>query len=93
LYATATPEWNARFEEIIPLDEIMMVEGMSPPSTPADELALWYVAEGDMLDRKVRALRSQASQIEPLVEMVGVEVFAETVRDEFFRPPRDDDWS
>ena len=54
LYATATPEWNARMAAVVPLDQVMMVEGMEPPATPVEQLALWYVAEGEVLDRKVR---------------------------------------
>ena len=45
------------------------------------------VADGDLLDRKVRALECQASQVEPLVQQFGVEAFALQAADEFYRAP------
>jgi LmbE family N-acetylglucosaminyl deacetylase len=93
LYATVTPEWNAHFLATVPLEQVMMVDDLQPEATPVEDLAVWYVAEGEMLTRKLTALRSQASQIEPLIAQTGEQVFAELTRDEFFREPRADDWS
>ena len=64
-----------------------MVPGAVPPTVAPDELAVWFRAEGDLLDRKVRALRAQASQVEPLVQQFGVEAFADQIADEFYREP------
>lgn len=92
LYATQTPEWNDEISAVLDLDQVMMVEGMQPPATPEHELALWLSLDGDDLERKVRALRSQASQVEPLHEQLGPEMFRRLVRDEYFRAPTDEDW-
>ena len=76
LYATQTPEWNERMATMVDMDQIMMVEGMEPPSTHASELAVWAELDGELLDRKVAALRSQASQVEPLYQQMGAAGFA-----------------
>lgn len=85
LYATKTPDWNDRFRVHIDLDGVMMVEGMKPPAVEPDALAVWFRAEGPLLERKVAALRCQASQIEPLATAVGEVAFRDLVADEFFR--------
>jgi LmbE family N-acetylglucosaminyl deacetylase len=92
LYAAMTPEWLALAGSIVPLDEVMMVPGADPEVVDPSELAVSFVAEGDLLERKVRALRHQHSQVAGLVEQVGVETFARFVADETFRHPRPDDW-
>jgi LmbE family N-acetylglucosaminyl deacetylase len=92
LYATATPEWNALAGEHVDLDMVMMVPGVEPPTTPADELAVWFVADGELLDRKVRALECQASQVAGFVEHVGPDVYRAMARDEFYREPTAHDW-
>ena len=91
-YATQTPEWNALVSSLFDVDEIMMVKGMPLPSTDPHELAVWLELEDEALDRKVRALRCQASQVDGLVERVGDKAFREMARDEFFRDARPGDW-
>ena len=93
LYATNTPEWVERFEAAVTMDAVMMADDLAPPTTPADELAVHFVADDELAERKVRALRCQASQVEPLVEQAGADVFRELVREESFRAPAPDDWS
>jgi hypothetical protein len=88
LYATKSPEWNREFFSQIDPAQVMMVEGMVPEEVPTGELAIWFTCEGDLLDRKVRALRAQHSQIEPIVSGYGLEAFRHLVREEFFRAPR-----
>jgi hypothetical protein len=92
LYAAMTPEWLAMAAEIVPLDEVMMVPGAEPEATDPADLAVAFLAEGDLLDRKVRALCHQASQVGPLVDLVGLETFARFVADETFRAPTPEDW-
>ena len=88
LYAAMTEEWVQLFATHgVDLSQVMMVPGAVPPTVPAEELAVWFRAEGDLLDRKVRALRAQASQVEPLVQQFGVEAFAVQAADEFYREP------
>jgi hypothetical protein len=43
----------------------------SGPCTPEDRLALQIHCEGELLDRKVTALRRHASQVEPLIGAMG----------------------
>jgi len=88
LYAAMTEEWVQLFADHgVDLSQVMMVSGVVPPTVPSEELAVWFRAEGDLLDRKVRALRAQASQVEPLVQQFGVEAFAVQAADEFYREP------
>lgn len=93
LYATKTADWNRRFSASIDPAKVMMIEGMEPPGVEAEALAVSFRAEGQLLDRKLQALRAQASQIEPLYEMVGELAFGELIAEEFFRNARADEWS
>jgi LmbE family N-acetylglucosaminyl deacetylase len=87
LYSTKSVEWSAEFFGRVDPSQIMMVDDMLPEVLPTDEMAVWFTCEGDLLDRKVRSLRAQKSQIEPLISQYGFEWFRELVRDEFFREP------
>jgi LmbE family N-acetylglucosaminyl deacetylase len=92
LYMTKTRRWIDEFFAGIDRSSVMMVEDMELEVTAEDELAVWYECEGDVLTRKLAAMRAQASQIEPLVEMVGgPDRFIEVLRDEFFREPTADE--
>jgi LmbE family N-acetylglucosaminyl deacetylase len=92
LYATNTPEWIARFQAAVSMDDVMMIDGVPAPTTPADQLELHFVADDELAERKARALCSQVSQVGPLAEQAGPEVFAELVREESFRLPTPHDW-
>jgi LmbE family N-acetylglucosaminyl deacetylase len=91
MYMTKSRAWNDDFFAGIDPATVMMIEGMEIESVDDSELEVWYSCEGDILDRKVAAMRAQASQIEPFVEMVGVDRFRQLLREEFFRRPRDGD--
>jgi len=54
-------------------------------------MAVWFTCEGELLERKARALRAQASQIDGLVAAYGHDAFVHLVREEFFRSPRPSD--
>src|SRR6476661_8570927 len=60
-------------------------------ATAPSELAIWFSCEDDLLDRKVRSLRAQQSQIEPIVTGYGIDAFRILVREEFFRERRASD--
>lgn len=92
LYAVMTPGWVAEFTQVVPAEAVMMVDGAQPPTVADDEVDVWYVAEGHVLDRKVRALRCQASQVESIVALGGVDAFARLVADETFRESTPADW-
>jgi len=91
LYATKSAEWNAEFFAHVDPADVMMVEGMRPEAVPTDEMAIWLTCEGELLERKARALRAQASQIDSLVAAYGHEAFVHLVREEFYRSPRPSD--
>jgi LmbE family N-acetylglucosaminyl deacetylase len=91
LYSTKSPEWNAMFFSVVPAGRVMMVDGRWPEETPTDQLAVWLTCAGELLDRKVRALRAQQSQIEPLVTQFGLDWFRQVAAEEFFREPLDTD--
>lgn len=82
-YATNTPEWLARFRE--PLDRFNVFMGAEPPCTPRDELLIAETLEGDLLETKLRAIRSMTSQVEPLVAGLGEAFFRAGMVEESFR--------
>lgn len=92
LYAAMTAEWVGELSAVVPVEHIMMTDD-PPPTVPTDELALWFLCDDELAARKVRALRCQASQVEGLVAMSGLEVYTRLNRDETFRAARADDWS
>ncbi len=87
LYATKTPEWISEQMGRIDPATVMMVEGLEFEMTEASDLAVWFRCDDELLARKVTALRAQASQIDAIVAMFGLDEFTEFVRDEFFRDP------
>ncbi len=87
LHSTRSPDWAERFTSGFDRSQITMVEDLEPEATEFDDLAVWFSCDDDLLDRKVRALRAQASQVEPFIALVGEQVYRELNREEFFRPP------
>jgi LmbE family N-acetylglucosaminyl deacetylase len=83
-YNTHTPEWLARWRE--PLDALNVFMGSEPPSTPVDELMVHEIFEGELLDTKVRAILEMTSQVEPMVQGLGVQMLYEGLAEEAFRP-------
>ena len=84
-YATNTPEWLERFRPA--LDSAGVFMGAEPPCTPADELVIHSVFDGDLLAAKLRAIRCQVSQVEPLVAALGEDFLREGLAEESFRRP------
>jgi LmbE family N-acetylglucosaminyl deacetylase len=82
-YATLTPGFHRRWGELNRQMSIFPA-GSTPPETQEAELALELCLHGEVLDRKVRALRSHASQVESLVAAVGVETFTDWWSQEAF---------
>lgn len=92
LYATKTPEWNETFFRVVDPGHVMMIDGYQPPATPVDRLAVWCRPEPALLERKIRALHAQESQVGPLAAVAGEEGFRDLAGDEFFRAPTAADW-
>jgi LmbE family N-acetylglucosaminyl deacetylase len=84
-YATNSPEWLAEFRE--PLDRFNVFMGAEPPSTPRDEQLFSLLLEGELLDTKLRAIRSMTSQVEPLINGLGEDFFRRGLVEESFRRP------
>ena len=88
LYATKAQGWGERFLAGMDPSSVMMIDGFEPETWPAEGLAVWLTCDDAMLDRKVAALRAQVSQIEPMVQAVGLDRFRAFNREEFFREPQ-----
>jgi LmbE family N-acetylglucosaminyl deacetylase len=91
LYAAKTPHWRDRFLTAMDPATVMMVEELEPEVTEEADLAVSFDCDPDLVARKITAMRAQESQIESLFQMLGYDVFADLVREEFFRAPRDTD--
>ena len=95
LYATTTERFCRRWASVNQRLEAFG-DGL-PLATPEDEIALELRLGGDELDRKLVALAAQASQIGPLVSILGEDVFRDWWATETFtttlhegRPAADD---
>jgi LmbE family N-acetylglucosaminyl deacetylase len=84
LYATKTDAWCDRFGSLHRALELFP-PGL-PPRAPAEQVAFDLVLPDDLLERKMAALRAHASQVAPLVDVVGEEGFRSWVANECFRP-------
>ena len=86
-YATKTAEWNERFLALMgaTVSDVMMDDAAELPATDRADLVWYERLDDELAERKTRALRCQASQIEPLVAHVGEEPFVDLTREEFFR--------
>jgi len=83
-YAPNTPEWLEQFEE--PLEQFDVFMGVEPPCTPREELLIGERLAGGLLETKLRAIRAMTSQVEPLLQGLGADVFRDCVVDESYRP-------
>jgi LmbE family N-acetylglucosaminyl deacetylase len=85
LHATATPGHMKRFAELH--ERFDVYAPGTPDCTEEVDLALHLRLDPDLLDRKVVALRAQATQTSGLVQAIGDGVFAEWVAEEYFTVP------
>ncbi|MDQ1641491.1 MAG: N-acetyl-D-myo-inositol-2-amino-2-deoxy-alpha-D-glucopyranoside deacetylase [Actinomycetota bacterium] len=84
-YATNTPEWLASFRA--GLDAVGAFMGAEPPCTPESDLIIHRIFEGELLEAKLRAIRCQTSQVEPLVAVLGEDFLRDGMAEESFRAP------
>jgi LmbE family N-acetylglucosaminyl deacetylase len=91
LYATTTKRWNKQFFTGFDPATIFMIDGFEPELLDETDLAVWFSCDQRLLPRKVAAMRAQASQIEPLVQSIGLPTFSRLVQEEFFRSPTPED--
>ncbi len=79
LAATKTSEW---YDEYPDLTDVVFPEG--GPCVEAEELTLEVTLPDDVLDRKVQALRCQASQTTGLIDLIGDDVYRTWNRCEYW---------
>lgn len=84
LYATQTKKWSDRFRSLH--RTLGIFEPGLPPWVEVEDLAVNLHLPDQLLDRKVGALAAQSSQVAPLMELLGEEVFRSWVARECFRP-------
>lgn len=84
-YNATTPAWIEWISQFIDPAMVMMAD-KEPPVTPVDELSIYVQLDGELLDRKYRAMLHQESQIGPLVELLGAEGYRRMLADETFAP-------
>jgi LmbE family N-acetylglucosaminyl deacetylase len=72
LYATTTEEFVERWEPLRDAFDIFLADGL-PLRTPASALAVELRLDPALLDRKIVALRAQASQTSALIAALGEE--------------------
>lgn len=82
LYATQPVGYAKQMEELDRRFSIFFAG--RPPETPDDQIAVRFELDPVLRDRKVVALRSQASQTAPLIQEIGVEAFGEWMSTEHF---------
>ena len=84
-WSTQTPAWHERFGPVLRAAGAYMDDVEVPP-TPLDRLSIHLRAEGDLLERKERALRLMPSQTEPMIAFVGLDLYRFGIAEEAFRP-------
>jgi LmbE family N-acetylglucosaminyl deacetylase len=82
LHATKAKSWLQRHRQ---LNERIGVFGAAgAPSTRDEEIAVLVTPSDDVLDRKLAALRAQASQTAPLQALIGDATYRDWAANEFF---------
>jgi LmbE family N-acetylglucosaminyl deacetylase len=86
-YATKTPEWLARFWDGNEQIQEIVSMGGRPPVTPRAEASLHLDVEGELLERKLRAVMHQVSQVETVLAQLSEQDFRDSLTEETFRAP------
>lgn len=82
-YATLTPEFHEEWG-LLNAEVGLWMQGATPPSDPAAELAFALQCDEPTLDRKLAALQAHASQTAGLIGLVGVERYRRWWSGEWF---------
>jgi LmbE family N-acetylglucosaminyl deacetylase len=83
-YSVRTPEWEAAFASVIPLDQVMMTDEVIP-ATPREQHAIDLAFDDALIERKLGALQAHASQVDGLIEISGFEAYRNLMAGEFYR--------
>ena len=87
LYATKTRRWREDHLSGFDPSAVLMVQGLQPEVVDDADVAVLFRCDDDLLERKVAALRAQASQVESFASAMGLERYSAMWREEFFRAP------
>ena len=90
IYATMTDDFAERNDSLHSRLGIWM--GDRPRTIPHEDLALFVVPTPRERELKNRALTAHASQVSPLVDLIGAEAFEGWSVDEYFRRPNVAEW-
>ncbi|MDQ4071158.1 MAG: PIG-L family deacetylase [Actinomycetota bacterium] len=82
LYATCPPGFATRFRAVH--DRFSVFERGLPKETPEESVVLRLRLSGELLDRKITALRAHASQTAALITAMGEDLFREWCAEESF---------
>ncbi len=82
LHATSTARFATRFRAVH--DRFALFEPGLPTETPEADVVLRVRLQGDLLDRKIVALRAHASQTAALITAMGEDLFREWCAEESF---------
>jgi LmbE family N-acetylglucosaminyl deacetylase len=85
LHATTTAAFADEHAELH--DRVPVFGPGLPRRTPNAEVAVAVELDDDLLDRKLAALRAQATQVEPLIAMMGEEIYRRWWHTESFATP------
>ena len=89
LYASITPEWMEFMTRFVPPSAVMMTD-QPPLLHTEDQLALRVMLNGDLLERKYRAMVRQESQVGPILSAMGPDNFRLMLAEEAFRSAADE---
>jgi hypothetical protein len=79
-----TPEWLAAMSKVIDPKHVMMTDD-EPLMHTRDQLSVHVQLEGEVLELKMRAMLCQPSQLGPMLDMTGPELFRALLAEESFR--------
>lgn len=85
-YQTNTPEWYASLTAYVDPSIVMMAD-LEPVSVPAEKCSIYVVHEGELLEAKYRAMLCQQSQVGPMLDLMGEDMFRVLLAEEAFRLP------
>jgi len=83
LYATLTQRYIEEFAALVADPAIFL--GNQPPVVPDDEVVLEFEVNDGLLDAKRKAILSHASQVEPFLDTIGIDLILAANRREYFR--------
>ena len=81
LYATISGDHATRFADLNERFNVFL--GNEPPYTPPDEVALAITCEGELLERKMAAIRAHETQSAAVIAELG-DRFPEWIAEEWF---------